>query len=257
MPVNVDPLASALDDPDERRRLARLLERGSASPPATSCRSRLVRSGGARRRAAESPRWRSSPWPLRREHLYLIAGRLAHGVPAAARHAALGAARGRGAGLPARPVRRACGARRSVRRCGDAVAAVPRMPPRDPSPRDVVHTALCVEAREGRLHVFMPPLDPVRGLPGARRRGRATAAAALRLAGDARGLPAAVRPAPQVLAVTPDPGVIEVNVHPSALVARARRDDRHRSTRRRGSAVSAPRSSCSTAVTPAPAAATT
>src|SRR4029077_19461695 len=30
--------------------------------------------GGARRRAAESARWRSTPWPLRREHLYLIAG---------------------------------------------------------------------------------------------------------------------------------------------------------------------------------------
>ena len=57
--------------------------------------------------------------------------------------------------------------------------------------------------------------------------------------------------------VTPDPGVIEVNVHPAHELGRAGRATRRRSTRRRGSAGSAPRSSCSTAATPAPAAATT
>ena len=57
--------------------------------------------------------------------------------------------------------------------------------------------------------------------------------------------------------VTPDPGVIEVNVHPARELGRAGRATRPRSTRRRGRRGSAPRSSCSTAATPAPAAATT
>ena len=57
--------------------------------------------------------------------------------------------------------------------------------------------------------------------------------------------------------VTPDPGVIEVNVHPAHSLGRARRS--HDDAVRGGAAVAAraPRSSCSTAGTPAPAAATT
>ena len=81
-------------------------------------------------------------------------------------------------------------------------------------------------------------------------------AAELGHAGDHRRLCAAARPAPQAQ-VTPDPGVIEVNIHPARdwdeLV------DTRPSALRGGAAVaaSAPRSSCSTAATPAPAAATT
>ncbi len=75
-------------------------------------------------------------------------------------------------------------------------------------------TALCVELREGRAHVFLPPLHE-----GAH---AVALIAAVEDAATAVGVPVVVEgyppPADPQLAhfdVTPDPGVIEVNIHPS------------------------------------------
>ena len=92
-------------------------------------------------------------------------------------------------------------------------------PDRTPKPGEsatwVVRTALAVEARDGRLHVFMPPLhtaDDYLELVAA-------------IEATARELDAPVAlegylppfdPRLEKLAITPDPGVIEVNVQPVA-----------------------------------------
>ena len=88
-----------------------------------------------------------------------------------------------------------------------------------------------------------PSRPPRRSSRKPRRASRATPAAAIRGSSSFQ--------------VTPDPGVIEVNIHPAAQLGRARREHRRSSTRRPATPASAPRSSCSTAATPAPAAATT
>ncbi len=78
----------------------------------------------------------------------------------------------------------------------------------------IVRTALCVEPREGRLHVFMPP--------AATTEDYLDLTAGIEIAVKELGLPVILEGEPpprdarlNKLAVTPDPGVIEVNLHPS------------------------------------------
>jgi len=101
---------------------------------------------------------------------------------------------------------------------------LPELPPDfDPNRRPVqgqsapwiIRTALCVEPRDGRLHVFMPPvaatedyLDLIAGIE--------TAVTELGLPVIIEGETPPRDPRINKLAVTPDPGVIEVNLHPSA-----------------------------------------
>ena len=79
----------------------------------------------------------------------------------------------------------------------------------------VPHAALCVEPRAGRLYVFMPPL---KGLGHYANLLTAVEDTAAEL-----GLPVLIEgyeppPGPELqsLKVTPDPGVIEVNIHPAS-----------------------------------------
>ncbi len=89
-----------------------------------------------------------------------------------------------------------------------------RLPVQGESAPWIVRTALCVEPRDGRLHVFMPPvattedyLDLIAGVE--------TAATELGLPVIIEGETPPKDPRLNKLAVTPDPGVIEVNLHPS------------------------------------------
>ena len=86
---------------------------------------------------------------------------------------------------------------------------------RGAKPREVVKTALTVQVRNGHLYAFMPPLKRIEDF--------AALLAAIEDTAQAVGAPIAIEgytpprdPRIRVLNVTPDPGVIEVNIHPAA-----------------------------------------
>ena len=253
-----------------------------------------VRAGPRQRRSAtccrcsaqptgRNGRWRSGPWLLRGGQLLSGARRFADRLPPAARLAAVGRAdghpmidrRARSVRAASRRCRRSTPCRQSVRRHRrhartptDDGRSAPT-PASAPAPDTVgkprpahrrrrrAHRAR-VEPRDGRLHVFMPPIERARGLSRSRRRRRGHRRRSSACRSCIEGYRAAARSAARQLQrharSRRDRGQ-----HPSRRAtgtsSSSNTDDRLRGgARRRGSA---PRSSCSTAATPAPAAATT
>jgi len=89
-----------------------------------------------------------------------------------------------------------------------------RSPARFESAHWITRTALCVEARNGILYVFMPPLAALADYLDLLAAVEATAAELdVRLVLE--GYPPPRDPRLTMLQVTPDPGVIEVNIHPA------------------------------------------
>ncbi|MCW5606168.1 MAG: transglutaminase family protein, partial [Burkholderiales bacterium] len=208
LPVNVDPLAVPLTDADGRARLRRALERGPERPAGFVLPLRAAEAS-----SAASTAWESSPWPLRRERLYLLFGDSAIGnrLPLSS--------------LPERlPEEIEPEFERDPFEARDDLHARhidaekkrhARVTRKKPAAREVVRTALCVEVRGGRLHAFLPPLKRLENfldLVATLEQVAGELDLCLRLEGY--GPPA--DPRIQTLSVTPDPGVIEVNIHPAA-----------------------------------------
>ena len=218
LPTNVDPLQSKLDDPEERARLARVFAQGLNTTAGYVL--PLRRDNGPHGR-----RWATGRWFLRREHLFLIPGDSPIGFRLPLDSLPWSAPGDRDALVPLdpfaperqqalpRPERAPLtGPAPGSRAHGQAVQEPPR--PGD-SARGIVRTALCVEPRHGRLHVFLPPvtttgdyLDLVAAIEETAR--------ALRLPVILEGTAPSHDDRLHHLSVTPDPGVIEVNLHPSA-----------------------------------------
>ncbi|MBX3578395.1 MAG: transglutaminase family protein [Rhizobiaceae bacterium] len=217
LPDNVTPDNSKLKDPEERARIARVFERGLTEP------SGYVLPVQRWQAMATGGRWRSEAWKLRRGRLFLVPGdspvgfRLPLGslpyvapshypyVHPADPTEARGDLPDVAQPTPAQPVARfteaTAGQTLIEQELGDASGAV--------------RTALSVEPRDGRLCVFMPPVERVEDyldLVGAAE----NAAARLGLPVHIEGYSPPHDPRLNVIRVAPDPGVIEVNIHPAA-----------------------------------------
>ncbi|MGH8508281.1 MAG: DUF2126 domain-containing protein [Gammaproteobacteria bacterium] len=216
VPVNLDPLKADLEDPEERRMLARALERGLDTPAAYVLPLAWDHGLGG---------WRSSPWPLRRGHLFLNPGDAPAGLrlplealPWVAEEEreilselSLFEARPPLADVHGEVARRyrqvlATGSSPGVFEQGYADAR--------PHPASMVRTALCVQPRAGKLHVFLPPLTALEHYLEIVAAVEATAAE-LGLPVLLEGYEPPRDTRIERLQITPDPGVIEVNIHPA------------------------------------------
>jgi len=200
LPVNIDEDASIIGSPAERARALRLLgdKAGEAKAWVLPIRRWSESADGG---------WMTEPWRVRRGRLFLVPGDSAAGFRLP---------------LSSLPVL--------------APEDYPHIVPRDPfEPRDplaghdafipsspppsgrvgLVRTAMVFEARGGILHVFMPPVE--------RLEDYLELVATIEAVGARTKLPLRFEgylppedPRVKLLKVTPDPGVIEVNVQPAS-----------------------------------------
>jgi uncharacterized protein (DUF2126 family)/transglutaminase-like putative cysteine protease len=207
---NIDPGNPVIDDPHERSRIMRAFERPVSQPAGYVL---PVQRGTE----PSAPGWISELWRLRRGRIFLLAGDSPIGLrlplkslpyfnPADYPHFVPADPFSERGELPESPEPA------HARTPSDSVPSV--MPV--PKPPDVpVRTAMAVEPRDGRLCVFMPPLQRLEDYLELLAAVEATAAE-LNMPIHVEGYELPPDPRFNVIKVTPDPGVIEVNVHPVA-----------------------------------------
>ncbi len=229
LPGNVDPFDSRLEDPLERARLMKVFEYG------------LDKAVGHVLPVARNPAntgWQSGPWFMRSERCYLIPGDSAlgyrlpmdsqpwvskgdypylHIVDPSVRQSELSAYTS-----IRQQVRDQFGnesdrddhAKGRSRNASWQMNPSARQPARHESAGWITRTAISAEPREGVLYIFMPPMPQLENY--------LELVAAVEATAESMQLPVIVEgyepPSDSRLKnfrVTPDPGVIEVNVHPS------------------------------------------
>ncbi|AWD21907.1 DUF2126 domain-containing protein [Fuscovulum blasticum] len=218
LPANVTPENSRLKDPEERHRIAAVFSRGLTEPVGFVLPVQPWQAQGQRT-------WLSEKWRLRRGKVFLVPGDSPVGYR-----------------LPLASLPDLTAAQYPYVNPTDPTVDRPDLPP--PPPLDPagkaqpaasfvaqtagqavvgqeiteveghVRTALSVEPRDGRLSVFMPPVPALEDYLDLLHAAEA-AAFRLGLKVHIEGYAPPHDPRMNVIRVAPDPGVIEVNVHPA------------------------------------------
>ena len=203
LPINVDPLEFDFKEASERQRLAQLLQTETFGEPigyTLPLRWDLV--GDA---------WESCSWKFRGGRMFLTPGDSPIGlrlplesiewVPEEQREIVYERD-------PLEPREESLAENVGTENTKNAPAA------EDREAQSVFQTALCIEPREGRLHIFLPPLTHVEHYLRLLEATEATAEALdIPVIFEGYEIPHDSRI--ESLNVTPDPGVIEVNIHPA------------------------------------------
>jgi len=210
LPINVTPEDARLSDPLERKRLRRVFRQGLKEVI-----GHVLPLG----RNALQTDWQSSSWFLREQHCRLLPGDSAMGyrLPLDAQPWV------KKSDFPyinpadpsvAQPELPAAAQFRQQVRGSHADDPVSVTPPARTA-ESITRTALCAEPRDGRLYLFMPPLERLEDYLELVAAIEATAAE-MECPVLLEGYEPPADPRLLNFRVTPDPGVIEVNIHPSA-----------------------------------------
>jgi uncharacterized protein (DUF2126 family) len=208
LPANILAEAPKLKDPLERARFARLFGEGVANEVGSVLPLRRAGQGDARA-------WESGRWVFRDGAMFLLPGDspIGYRLPLEslpwASEETIESEPERDPFAPPAPLRPRREYPRGQARIVEQAAPVPdRAEPR------VVRTALCVEPRGGMIHVFLPPLTLADDWLELVAAIEATAKETGRKV-FLEGYTAPSDPRLQHFSITPDPGVIEVNIHPA------------------------------------------
>ena len=225
LPINVDTKDNKLDDPEERERLRKVFTKGLEHPVGFVL---PIQRGDGK----NGPEWQTGLWMLRAKHLFLIPGDSPVGLRLPLQS------------LPWEPEeqvqkpwtidplapvvplpvprrqfhetarRTTVEVRRQAFQRPSVQSGAPPELPKPTAASAVIRTALAVEARDGRVCVFLPPVVSAEDY--------VELAAAIEDAAARLEMPVVMEGyAPpydsrlQSIKITPDPGVIEVNVHPA------------------------------------------
>lgn len=223
LPENVSPQNSKLEDPEARHRIAKVFDRGLTTP------SGYVLPIQRWQSKAGGKRWRSERWRLRRDALFLIPGDSPVGFR-----------------LPLEALPYVPPAQYPYINMADPTEPKGPLPefPVGPQPderaQDVAHfsasdekqqrheqtlgadigasavrTAMSIEPRDGRLCIFMPPVERIEDYLELVACAESSAEK-LGLKVHIEGYAPPADPRMNVIRVAPDPGVIEVNIHPAS-----------------------------------------
>ena len=217
LPENVTPQDSKIEDLEQRARLQRAFARGLDKPTGYVL---PIQRWNAPDLGSEGRRWMSERWRLRRERLFLVPGdspvgyrlplgSLPHIPKADYPHVIEQDPLEERGSLPdpGEPRQFALSAGEAPSRRQDVVE--------QEIGTGAVRTALSIEPRDGVLHVFMPPVERLEDYVELVAAIEASAGEA-KLEVQLEGYAPPYDPRLNVIKVTPDPGVIEVNIHPAS-----------------------------------------
>jgi uncharacterized protein (DUF2126 family)/transglutaminase-like putative cysteine protease len=203
LPLDVDPLKIDLDDSLERQNIAKILQRGLNKPTGYVLPINFGKT-----------RWITCRWEFRRGHMFLSAGNSPLGLR-----------------LPLTSLSKKPHIELAANFEPDLFASYPHLgeyqslakercekvdAKTTPTTRydEFVRTALCSEVRDGKLHIFLPPLNDTEAFLDMIASIEAVAQK-LNIAVILEGYEPAHDLRIDRIKVTPDPGVIEVNIHPA------------------------------------------
>jgi uncharacterized protein (DUF2126 family) len=190
LPLNVDVADPKSFDAAARARMVRTFAKGLGNPAAFIL---------PLRRGEDT--WVSEDWQTRREHLFLLPGDLPAGARLPLASLPHLAPEEYPYVLPTDPM-------------DDKAPLADRLATAETERESPVRTALAVEARDGRLCVFMPFVAALEDYIAIAAAVEATADE-LKLPIHIEGFAPPIDPRVDFIKVTPDPGVLEINLHPA------------------------------------------
>ncbi len=234
LPVNIDPLKTNLKDTAERRTLAEVLDAGLENPAGYTLPLQWN---------YYNNQWQSCKWIVNRKHLFLIPGNSPMGfrlplesLPAVAKEQEPQKVErslfedlpelahydetilGRYGTVTMEPVKTTTIYKDRIPSEKDRKVEQKKLIEEDPVKPlfdiPVIKTTLCVEVREGILYVFLPPMDYLEHYLDVTASIESTAQK-LKIPVRIEGYEPPRDYRLERLVVSPDPGVIEVNIHPS------------------------------------------